>query len=72
MIAPYMHDGRFRTLEDCIDDYNTSFHYAKNLDGSLVINAKCCLIAQDRAELIALLNTLTVSKFVRDPKFAMP
>jgi cytochrome c peroxidase len=30
--APYMHDGRFATLMECIDHYNTGFHYHPNLD----------------------------------------
>jgi cytochrome c peroxidase len=72
LTAPYMHDGRFRTLEECIDHYNTNFRYTKNLDGSLGIRKKGQLNTQEKADLIAFLHTLTDHEFITNPKFAKP
>ena len=33
--APYMHDGRFETLEEVLRHYNTGVHFAENLDPNL-------------------------------------
>ena len=70
--APYMHDGRFKTLGECIDHYNTGFHYTKNLDGNLTRVQKGRLTAQDKSDLIAFLNALTDYEFLSNPKFAKP
>jgi cytochrome c peroxidase len=72
LTAPYMHDGRFKTLAECIDHYNTGFHYAANLDGSLSKQVKGRMSVQDKADLIAFLNALTDHEFIKDPKFAKP
>ncbi|MCB0644771.1 MAG: cytochrome C peroxidase, partial [Phaeodactylibacter sp.] len=34
--APYMHDGRFATMEEVLDFYNEGVHYADNLDDNLI------------------------------------
>jgi cytochrome c peroxidase len=67
-----MHDGRFKTLEECIEHYNTGFHYAKNLDGALQHKVKGRLTVQDKADLLAFLKTLTDEEFVHNPKFGKP
>jgi cytochrome c peroxidase len=72
LTAPYMHDGRFKTLEECIEHYNTGFHYAKNLDGALDHKVKGRMTAQDKADLLAFLKTLTDDEFVHNPKFGKP
>lgn len=56
LTAPYMHDGRFRTLEEVIDHYNTGGHPAENVSPNV---RPLHLKAQDKADLIAFLNTLT-------------
>jgi cytochrome c peroxidase len=70
--APYMHDGRFRTLEECVDHYNTNFHYTKYLDGNIVRLQKGRLNAQEKADLVAFLHTLTDHEFLSNPKFGPP
>lgn len=72
LTAPYMHDGRFKTLEECIEHYNTGFRNAKNLDPSLSGKARSRLSAQDKADLLAFLNALTDNEFIHDPRFAKP
>lgn len=70
--APYMHDGRFKTLEECVDHYNTNFHYTKYLDGNIVRLQKGRLDAREKADLIAFLHTLTDHEFLNNPKFGPP
>ena len=70
--APYMHDGRFKTLGECIDHYNTGFRYTTYLDGNIKRLVKGRLSPQDKADLVAFLNTLTDHEFLNNPKFAKP
>ena len=67
--APYMHDGRFTTLQQCLDHYNTGFHYTNNLDIVLKVAPKGRMSTQDMADIIAFLNTLTDSAFLNNPDF---
>lgn len=70
--SPYMHDGRFRTLEECIDHYNTGFRYTKYLDGNIVRLQKGRLNAQEKADIVAFLHTLTDHEFLTNPEFGPP
>ncbi len=72
LTAPYMHDGRFKTLEECIEHYNTGFHNAKNLDPALAPKQRGRLSAQDKADLLAFLHALTDDAFIHDARFAKP
>lgn len=72
LTAPYMHDGRFRTLEECVDHYNTGFHYGPNLDANISHLPKGRLNAQEKADLISFLKSLTDYEFISNPKFADP
>jgi len=64
---PYMHDGRFNTLEKVLDHYATGIHASPTLDTKL--SAGIQLTAQERADLIAFLNTLNDNSFVQNPRF---
>jgi cytochrome c peroxidase len=70
--TPYMHDGRFKTLEECIDHYNLNFRYTRNLDGNMIKLQKGRLNPQEKADLVAFLNTLTDHEFLTNPKFGPP
>ncbi len=72
LTAPYMHDGRFKTLGEVIDFYNSGFHYSPTLDVNISLIAKDRLTPLDKADLIAFLNTLTDQDFVNDPRFSKP
>ena len=72
LTAPYMHDGRFSTLQECLDHYNTGFHYSTNLDPVLSTAVKGRMTTQDMADIIAFLNTLTDTSFVNNTAFAKP
>ena len=62
--APYMHDGRFATLEEVVDHYTSGIHPSSTLDPNLAKHAGGIpLKPEDKAALIAFLKTLT------DPRF---
>lgn len=69
LTAPYMHDGRFATLEEVVDHYNSGGQYAANVNANV---HPLGLSARDRADLIAFLKTLTDSSFVNNPVHCNP
>ncbi len=71
LTAPYMHDGRFQTLEEVIDHYNEGAHFADNIDPLISPNG-LGLSEQNKKELIAFLHTLTDTSFVNNPAYQNP
>lgn len=69
LTAPYMHDGRFQTLEEVIDSYARGGHGVPNEDTNI---RPFTLSAQDKADLIAFLKTLTDHEFIANPAFSSP
>jgi cytochrome c peroxidase len=65
--APYMHDGRFRTLEEVVDHYAGGIHRSPTLDPNLAKHGGLGIVLtpEDRAALVAFLKTLTDPKFER-------
>ncbi len=59
--APYMHDGRFRTLEEVIEHYDHGVQPSATLDPNLAKHpcAGLGLSSADRAALVAFLKTLS-------------
>ena len=74
LTAPYMHDGRFRTLDQVIEHYNWSVKPHRNLDHRLKDFAAngLALPEVEKVALAAFLGTLTDPKFLNDPKFSDP
>ncbi|HLP94372.1 MAG TPA: cytochrome c peroxidase [Saprospiraceae bacterium] len=75
LTAPYMHDGRFQTLEEVIDFYSTGIQNHPNLHSFLKSGnqaKKMNFSAQEKADLMAFLNTLTDDHLLADKKFADP
>lgn len=71
--APYMHDGRFATLEQVVDFYSTGVKSHPNLDGPLRGPRERLKIDDgDKAALVAFLKTLSDPHFLTDPKFSDP
>jgi cytochrome c peroxidase len=66
LTAPYMHDGRFGTLEEVVEHYNGKLHRTRTLDPNLAKHPESGLglSAEDKAALIAFLKTLTDESFV--------
>lgn len=64
LTAPYMHDGRFRTLEDVVEHYSTGIPRSATLDPNLAKHPDggVPLSAQDKHALVAFLKTLTDEK----------
>jgi cytochrome c peroxidase len=75
LTAPYMHDGRFETLEEVVEHYNTGVKYSGTLDESMdhnLLPGGLQLSVQDKADLVAFLKTLTDNAFVNDERFSSP
>ena len=74
LTAPYMHDGRFRTLDQVIEHYNWSVKPHRNLDHRLEDFAAngLALPEVEKVALAAFLGTLTDQTFLTDPKFSDP
>jgi cytochrome c peroxidase len=66
LTAPYMHDGRFRTLEDVIEHYSTGVVRSATLDPNLAKHPDggVPLSAADKRALVAFLKTLTDEQFL--------
>jgi len=69
LTGPYMHDGRFQTLLECVEHYNTGFHYSANLDPNLYFAVKGRMTQQEMEDVVAFLKTLTDMEFVNNPAF---
>jgi cytochrome c peroxidase len=70
LTAPYMHDGRLKTLEEVLDFYNEGVHYADNLDENLVVPLG--LTEEMKQDLINFMLTLTDTSFVNNPALQNP
>ena len=78
LTAPYMHDGRFATLEEVVEFYNSGVVAHPNLSpplrarppaqGPLRLN----LTAAEKAALVAFMKTLTDTALAADARFADP
>ncbi|MCB9251369.1 MAG: c-type cytochrome [Flavobacteriales bacterium] len=72
--APYMHDGRFKTLEEVIEHYNSGIKASATLDPSLEqTRAKGLFLTdQDKKDLVAFLKTLTDKELTHNPEYSSP
>lgn len=65
--APYMHDGRFASLEAVLEHYRSGIRASPSLDPSL--NHGIPMSDEEMADVIVFLETLTDWELLRDPKF---
>lgn len=75
LTAPYMHDGRYATLEEVVRFYADSVVLSTpNLDNHMWpwTGGQIDLDEQDRADLVAFMHALTDQRFVTDPAFSDP
>ena len=83
LTAPYMHDGRFATLEQVVEFYNSGVVAHPNLSGPLRVGQppppgqlpvplRLNLTTDQKAALVAFLKTLTDTAVPTDPKFQNP
>ncbi|WP_306617897.1 cytochrome-c peroxidase [Chryseobacterium ginsenosidimutans] len=70
--APYMHDGRFYTLDAVLNFYSDQVEDNPNLDPQLKQNGHIgiAMNAQEKQFIIAFLKTLSDKNFISNPKFA--
>lgn len=63
--APYMHDGRFATLEEVVEHYSSGVKRTATLDPNLAKHPEngLQLTTQEKADLVAFLKTLTDETF---------
>jgi cytochrome c peroxidase len=73
--APYMHDGRFATLEEVIEHYSSGIQHSPNLDPLLLIERPGDtqeFTEQEKGDLLAFLKTLTDPVFLSNPGYGPP
>lgn len=78
LTAPYMHDGRFGTLDEVLDHYNEHIRESPTLSSFLkgVSNEKggrtLMLTSGEKADILAFLHMLTDTTFINNPAFSDP
>lgn len=72
--APYMHDGRFTTLEEVVEHYNSGLKASSTLDPALEQTRATGLLLseQDKKDLVAFLKTLTDKELMTNPDYSSP
>jgi cytochrome c peroxidase len=72
--APYMHDGRFSSLDQVLDFYNAGLVWSPYIHPLMhhINTGGIRLNASELADLKSFLLTLTDSSFVNNPVFSMP
>ncbi|SMG40558.1 cytochrome c peroxidase [Marivirga sericea] len=80
--APYMHDGRFKTLKEVMDHYNSGIKNSKTLDILIIEGSnepvgvhdeiRLHLTEKEKEDVIAFLHMLTDESFLNNPKFSNP
>lgn len=68
--APYMHDGRFDTLDQVLDHYTQGIAPSPTLDAQLASPLR--LSDAQRAALLQFLQALTDERYLADTRFAEP
>ena len=81
LTAPYMHDGRFATLDDVLAHYNEHIAFGSpNLDANILNGTNSPLgpgqpldlTDTEKKQIVLFLRTLTDSTFIQDPRFGPP
>lgn len=74
LTAPYMHDGRFQSLDEVINFYSEGLNNNITIDSRMthVHQGGVQLTDEDKSALKAFLLTLTDSTFISDPRFGNP
>lgn len=77
LTAPYMHDGRFATLEEVINHYDSGINKSPNLDDVFKSwdtgeTIRLGLSEEEKSSLVAFLHTLTDENYMNDLRFSDP
>lgn len=66
--SPYMHDGRFKSLEQVLDHYSSGIQQSSTLDPYLRFGIS--LSGEEKVKIIAFLKTLNDYTFIKDKQFS--
>jgi len=74
LTAPYMHDGRFNTLEEVIDFYSEKVVWSPYVHPLMhhVNDGGIHLLPSEKSDLIAFIRTLRDDEFLNNPAFSKP
>ena len=74
LTSPYMHDGRFKTLEQVVDHYDSNLKASTYIDPALEnTRAKGLMLnPQQKADLVNFLKTLTDNSLTTNTKYSSP
>lgn len=74
LTPPYMHDGRFKTLEEILDFYSSGVHLGVNTDSKMTRarDGGMHLTEKEKSDVLSFLYTLTDSVFIANPEFGNP
>jgi len=68
--APYMHDGRFKTLEEVIEHYNSGGHASSTVSPGMKNRQYGLLLTQtEKDNLLAFLKSLSDPSFITNPEY---
>lgn len=72
--APYMHDGRFASLEEVVNFYSEGLHWSPTIDPLMknVDEGGVQLTEEQKQNLIAFLKTFSDETFITNPDFQDP
>jgi cytochrome c peroxidase len=74
LTAPYMHDGRFKTLEEVIDFYSEKVVWSSYVHPLMhhVNDGGIHLLPSEKSDLIAFIRSLRDDEFITNPAFSKP
>ncbi len=78
LTAPYMHNGKFTTLEEVLNHYNEHIQLSSNLDPLIIeatntVGGKTLLLTeQEKKDIILFLKMLTDEDFITNKEFSNP
>ena len=74
LTPPYMHDGRFKTLEEVVDHYNSGIQLSPSVNPAIADTEEegLFLTEQDKQDLVAFLKTLTDEVLMTNPDYSNP
>ncbi|MCI0506926.1 MAG: hypothetical protein L0Z73_12565 [Gammaproteobacteria bacterium] len=73
--GPYMHDGRFATLEEVVEFYDSGVPHSPALDPLMIRPRKGIqlnLTGQQKTDLVNFMKALTDTSFISNPKLSEP
>ena len=72
LTAPYMHDGRFETLEEVIEHYSSEVVDNEHTSLGFIPSGGYDFTDQEKVDLLNFMKTLTDNTFISNPKWSDP